>query len=114
MGASIGDDAVWIGIWTAQTAGTFLAGIQVSNNPAALALGEVYFIAADGLAITQTAGTNEAEAMAQDALRGRLGGVGSVNRWLSVHDSDPSTTGLNEGDLARISVAHTAFTYSDS
>ena len=71
-GLSIGQDAMWVGIHTALTGGDFLLGIQLSNDPAALALGEVYYIAALGLAITQTAATNETEAMAQRALRGRL------------------------------------------
>ena len=112
--AQVGEDAVWIGIWDAQTNGNFLAGVQVSNNPDPLAIGEVYYIAASGLAIQQTAAANETEAMAADALRGRLGGVGPVARWYGVHDGDPGTTGANETTIPRISRAHSTLTYSDT
>ena len=114
MGASIGDDATYVGVWNAASGGNFLFGVAVSNNPDALQLGEVYYIAANGLAITQTVATNEAEASGQDALRGRLGGVGAVTRYYAIHIGDPGTTGTNEGDLSRVSLAHTAFTYSDT
>ena len=110
MGASIGDDAVWIGIWDALSAGNFYLGVQVSNNPDALALGEVYYIAALGLELTQTAAANETESMAQRALRGRLDGT----LYYAVHTGSPGTNGANEGDLARIAILGSAFTYSDT
>lgn len=113
-GASIGDDATYVGVWDALTNGNFLFAVTVSNNPDALALGEVYYIAASGLAIQQTAGTREAEESAQEALRGKLGGVGTVTRYYAVHVGDPGTNGANEGDLARVALAHTAFTYSNT
>ena len=49
----IGDDAMYVGKWDALTGGTFLSSSLVSNNPAALALGEVYFIAANGFQVVQ-------------------------------------------------------------
>lgn len=110
MGTAIGQDGTYVSIWTALTGGDFLAGIQISNNPMALALGEVYYIAASGLAITQTAATNETEAMAQRALRGRLDGT----LFYAIHTGDPGTTGANESALARVSVAGTAFAYTDT
>ena len=67
-GNAIGETAAWIGVWTALTGGSFLAGIQLSNSPSALALGEVYYVAASGMAITQTAAANETETMAGRAL----------------------------------------------
>ena len=103
-GSSIGDDITWLGLWLTASGSTgFLSGIQVSNNPDALALGEVYYIAAGGLVITQTAGSSETEAMAIRALRGRLDGT----LYLAEHEGDPGTTGANEGDLApRYDIGH--------
>ena len=112
--AAVNEDAMYIGVWSALTGGSFLFGVQISNNPDALALGEVYYIASNGLAITQTAATNEAEASAQDALRGRLGGVGTVNRFYAIHTGDPGTNGANQASLDRVSLAHTGFTYTDT
>ena len=110
MGTAIGQDGTYIGVYESLSGTDFLAGIQISNDPMALALGEVYYIAASGLAITQTAATNETEAMAQRALRGRLDGT----LFYSIHTGDPGTTGANESALARVSVAGTLFTYSDT
>ena len=111
---AVNDDAMYVVAWDALTLGEFLFGVQVSNNPDALALGEVYYIAAGGLALTQTVATNEDEASAQDALRGRLGGVGPANRFYAIHTGNPGTNGANESGLARVSAAHTAFTYTDA
>ena len=109
-GSSINDDITWIGIWdSASGSAGFLAGIQVSNNPDALALGEVYYIAVGGLVITQTAGASETEAMAVRALRGRLDGT----LYLAEHEGDPGTTGANEGDLARISITDADFDFAE-
>ena len=58
------------------TGGNFLFAVQLSNDPAALALGEVYYIAALGLAIEQTAAANEAQISTLEGLRGKLGAVG--------------------------------------
>ena len=80
----------------------------MSNNPDALALGEVYYVAVGGLVITQTAGSNETEAMAIRALRGRLEGT----LYLAEHEDDPGNTGANEGDLARISIQDTDFDFA--
>ena len=110
--AAVGEDILYVGIWDAMTGGVFKAGVQVSNDPSILALGEVYYIAASTLVITQTAAANESESMAQDALRGRLNDGG--NRFLSQHTDDPGTTGANEGTLARVSVAGSAFAYTDT
>ena len=103
--------ASWIGVWSAMGGGEFYAGIQISNSPSALALGEVYYIAASGLAITQTAAANETEAMAGRALAGRFDGT----TYLAIHDGDPGTTGANEEtDLARISFASGQYAITDT
>ena len=73
MGTAIGQDGTYIGVYESLSGTDFLAGIQISNDPMALALGEVYYIAASGLAITQTAATNETEAMAQTGIEGSAG-----------------------------------------
>ena len=69
---AVGETAEWIGVHSALTGGSFYAGIQISNSPSALALGEVYYIASSGLAVTQTAAANETEAMAGRALSGQV------------------------------------------
>ena len=109
-GMGVGDDGTFIGIFESISGTDFLAGITISNNPMPLALGEVYYIAAAGLVITQTAAANETEGMAQRALMGRLSGT----LYYAIHTGDPGTTGANESDLARIPVAGGAFTYSDT
>ena len=71
-GNAVGETASWLGSWDALTGGDFLFGIEISNSPSALALGEVYFIAANGLVYTQTVASNEVDSVAQDSLRGRF------------------------------------------
>ena len=110
-GNAIGETAAWIGVWTALTGGSFLAGIQLSNSPSALALGEVYYIAASGMAITQTAAANETETMAGRALEGRFDGT----TYLAVHTGDPGTNGANPlPDLPRIAFAAAQYAITDS
>ena len=114
-GAAIGETGAWLGVWTALTGGSFLFGVQLSNSPMMLENGEVYYIAAMQLAITQTAAANEVEASAQNALRGRLGGIGPVPYFWAVHTADPGTTGANQlPALARVSLAHSTFAYTDT
>ena len=113
----LGDDGTYLGIFGSSTGSDFRAGILISNNPDALAIGEVYYIShspTPGLVITQVAAANETEASAQDALRGRLGGVGAVTLYLSVHTADPGTTGASESGLDRIPFTSTDFAYSDT
>ena len=113
QGMGIGDDAMYVGVWSALTGGNFLFAVQLSNDPAALALGEVYYIAALGLAIEQTAAANEAQISTLEGLRGKLGAVGPSPRFYAIHVGDPGLTGANESDLARISLAYTDFTYAN-
>ena len=109
-GGAIGQDAMYVGVWDAMTNGNFLFGVQISNNPSPLALGEVYYIDANGLAITQTAATNESERSAGRGLAGRLDGT----TYGAIHTDDPGTTGVNESALARVSVASTVYTITDA
>ena len=110
MGGAIGQDAMYVGFYESSTGTDFLFGVQISNNPSPLALGEVYYIASNGLAITQTAATNETEDSAGRALEGRLAGT----TYGSIHTGDPGTTGANESALDRVSMASTVFTITDS
>ena len=109
-GGAIGQDAMYVGFWDALTGGNFLFGVQISNDPMPLALGEVYYIDANGLAITQTAAAGETERSAGRALTGRLIGT----NYTAIHIGDPGTTGANQSALARVSVASTVFTVTDS
>ena len=110
----MGETADWIGSWDALNGGTFLFGVEISNSPSALALGEVYYIAAGGLVYTQTLATAETDAIGQDALRGRLGGVvGAIGtQYYQIHNGATGTNGANQlPDLARITALGSAFTY---
>ena len=50
-GNAVGETAGWLGSWDSLTGGNFLFGVEISNSPSALALGEVYFIAAQRLGV---------------------------------------------------------------
>lgn len=111
---AVGQTAAWIGSWDALTGGTFLFGVEISNSPSALALGEVYYIAAGGLVYTQTLATAETDAIGQNALRGRLGGVvGAIEtQYYQIHTGATGTNGANQlAELSRISALGSAFTY---
>lgn len=111
---AVGQTAAWIGSWGSATGGTFLFGVEISNSPSALALGEVYYIAAAGLVYTQTLATAETDAVGQDALRGRLGGVTSAigTQYYQIHTGATGTNGANQlTQLTRITVLGSAFTY---
>ena len=113
-GNAVGETASWLGSWDALTGGNFLFGIEISNSPSALALGEVYFIAANGLVYTQTVASNEVDSVAQDSLRGRFGGVvGAIGtQYYAMHTGNPGTNGANPlPDLPRIAVLGSGFTY---
>ena len=112
---AVGQTAAWLGSWDAMTSGNFLFGVEISNNPSALALGEVYFIAAAGLVYTQTLATAETDAVGQDALRGRMEGVvGAVGtQYYQIHTGATGNNGANQlTQLARIAVLGSAFTYA--
>ena len=99
---AVGDDCTHVGFWSAATGGSFLGRQAISTNPDALTLGERYTFPAGSLVITQPAGTNETEAMAQRAAGGKVaGGV-----WISYHTGDPGTTGADNTitELGRVSV----------
>ena len=105
---AVGDDCTHISLWDAQQNGNFLQSQQLSTDPAALALGERYEIAAEALVITQPAGANEAAAMAERAVRGRIaGGV-----WVQFHTGAPGAQGTDNviAELGRVQIAQGGFT----
>ena len=108
-GMGVGDDAMYVGIWTALTGGDFLQGAMLTNNPDPLALGEVYYIPAGDFAIVQNPGTNETQEQSQRAVRGRVDGT----LYYSIHTADTGTNGANESGLPRVSHADTDFTFAD-
>ena len=106
---AVGDDCTWISLWTAVTSGTFLQRVAISNNPAALQLGQQIRIAASGITLTATPANGETEAMAKRGLEGRLdGGV-----WVQFHDGDPGANGTsNVIPVARAAWADNNVTYA--
>ena len=108
-GMGVGDDAMYVALWDALTGGNFLQGAMLTNNPDALALGEVYYIPAGDFAIVQNPGTNETQPQAQRAVRGRVDGT----NYYAIHTADPGITGANESGLARVAHANTDYTFAD-
>ena len=105
---AVGDDCTHISLWDQQQNGNFLQSQQISTDPAALALGERYEIAAEALVINQPAGANEAAAMAGRAVRGRIaGGV-----WVQFHTGAPGNNGTDNviAELGRVEIAQAGFT----
>ena len=105
---AVGDDCTHISLWDQQQNGNFLQSQQISTDPAALALGERYEIAAEALVINQPAGANEAAAMAGRAVRGRIaGGV-----WVQFHTGAPGAQGTDNviAELGRVEIAQAGFT----
>ena len=105
---AVGDDCTHISLWDAQQNGNFLQSQQISTDPAALALGERYEIAAEALVINQPAGANESADMAERAVRGRIaGGV-----WVQFHTGAPGAQGTDNviAELGRVQIAQGGFT----
>lgn len=105
---AVGDDCTHLSLWDAQQNGNFLQSQQISTDPAALALGERYEIAAEALVINQPAGANESAAMAERAVRGRIaGGV-----WVQFHSGAPGAQGTDNviAELGRVQIAQGGFT----
>ena len=109
IGMGVGDDAMYVGLWDAMLAGNFLQGAMLTNNPAPLALGEVYYIPTGDFAIVQNPGTNETQEQSIRAVRGRVDGT----LYYAVHTADPGTTGANESGLARVAHADTDYTFAN-
>ena len=109
--AAVGEDATYIGIWTASSGGTFLWGRPITTNRAALVLGQQYQLAAGAVVITQNIGTGETEAMAVRALNGKLAGT----LYFAVHDGNTGSNGANEiTDIDRISITLNEWTIAES
>ena len=104
----VGQDAMYVGIWTALTGGDFLQAGMLTNNPDPLALGEVYYIPTGDFGIVQNPGTNETQDMAIRAVRGRVDGI----LFFAIHTGDPGVTGANESGLARVQHADSEFTFA--
>ena len=105
---AVGDDCTHISLWDAQQNGNFLQSQQISTDPAALALGERYEIAAEALVINQPAGANESADMSERAVRGRIaGGV-----WVQFHSGAPGAQGTDNviAELGRVQIAQGGFT----
>ena len=105
---AVGDDCTHISLWDAQQNGNFLQSQQISTDPAALALGERYEIAAEALVINQPAGANETAAMAERAVRGRI----AAGVWVQFHTGVPGAQGTDNviAELGRVQIAQGGFT----
>ena len=103
-----GVDVTHIGIWSAQANGTFHGGKAVSGNPAAVAIGQRFQIAAGEVDVVVANGDFQAS-MAEKFVRGGiLGGL-----WISLHTGNPGNNGANEVNEAwydRVTVAQADWT----
>ena len=109
---AVGEDATWINLWSALTGGNNLGRQAITGNPAALALGDRYELAADALVFTQPDGAGETNHMSERKLRGAiLGGV-----WVSWHTGDPGVNGTDTPvtGIARTPIAAANFTFARS
>ena len=110
-GAAIGKDCTHISLWnhaTASAATNLLAYFQIFNDPDAIADGEQFKIAANGVTLTYTPGTGETEVLAKAALAGVVsGGV-----WVQLHEDDPGSNGTANiiGVVGRLSIPQADWT----
>lgn len=108
IATAAGVDVTHIGIFSAASAGDFLGGKAVSGNPAAIAIGQRFQLAAGEVDIVVANGDFQAE-MAEKMVRGAiLGGL-----YLSLHTGNPGTTGANEVNEAwysRVNVTQASWT----
>ena len=104
---AVGDDCTDISLWSQENGGDFLQSQSISTNPSPLALGERYEFAAGALVINQPVGTDDTEAMARRAVRGRIaGGV-----WVQYHAGAAGANGTdNVIQLGRVNIAQSNFT----
>lgn len=107
---AVGETMSHIGFWDAATSGNFLWGASITGSPGALALGDVLYIAGDGLTLTQATATGETGTSAVNAIKGRIGdGV-----WLAAHDGNPGLTGASPMTLTRVALTESSFTFDAS
>ena len=105
---AVGDDCTHVSLWDAAAAGNLLGTKAISTNPAPLALGEKYELAAEALVLNAPTGADETAAMAERAVRGKIaGGV-----WVQFHDGAPGNAGTDNviDDLGRVAIAQAAWT----
>ena len=118
-------DATHWGLYTAETGGTYLYGGSIVGDPAALALGGNYTLAAGALDIYQDA--TDASRLSQagarrilagliDASTSTTGAKTGLTAFVGLHDADPEDDGSGEitgsDGVARESVAN--WTLSDA
>lgn len=108
--AEVGDDITHIGIHTGSSGtGGFLFSFALTNNPAALVLGETVKFDAGDLVITYTPPSNMHARAAVDVLEAILSG----QRYLSYHTSNPGNTGSSSiSGIAYTSVVASDWTFA--
>ena len=105
---AVGDDCTHVTLWTAQAAGDLLLSLAITTDPAALALGDKYEIAAEALALTQNPAAGETAALAERMLQGAIaGGV-----WVQFHTAAPGNAGADNviDELGRTGIAEADWT----
>ena len=109
-GMGVGDDAMYVGIHDAATGGNFYQGAMLTNNPDALALGEVYYIPAGDFAIVQNPGTNETQG---DGATSGHGASGWHFVLLPSIPQTPAQPARIESGLPFVPHAGTDYTFAD-
>ena len=117
--AATSGDAHSFGLWTQASGGTFLRGVALTSDPAALGANERYRFNAGALEVTVT----DNDALSRRMVRAAVGSSGDGANgaltngtvYVSLHSAAPGTTGANElsgSGYARVQV--TAWTVADS
>ena len=99
--AQVGNDCTHISLWDAAVGGNLLGQKAITGNPAPLALGEKFEIAAGALVLTVTKAADATDEMARRAAAGQVaGGV-----WVQYHTGAPGAAGTdNVIGIARTSI----------
>ena len=106
--SAVGEDCTRISLWDAANAGNLLGDQAITNNPDPLVLNEQYELAAGVIVMNQAAGAGETDAMAERALKGK---IGDGDLYVQYHDGavGDGTTNVIAG-LGRTQIPKAAMT----
>ena len=112
LAGAVGEDASWINVWSALNGGNNLGRQAISTDPAPLAIGDRYELAADSLVFTQPEGAGETNYMSERKVRGVV--VGGI--WISWHTGDPGPNGTDNlvTNIPRTPIIFTNFAFARS
>ena len=98
---AVGEDCTWLSEWTASSGGTFLDRFELTNNPAALQLGDRYRIAPGSIVKTEP-GFKRGTSVPSSPILGQVFQYSSNQSSLSNHyntNGTTATTSASSGDI---------------